>query len=103
MFGDCRSRLQLRPPNVYGKRYGHGVRATEEWLLLFSDKAPRYGVRTLPLPGCITTPCLKASGKLSCGGSSWALLLGAKQTGPLVTVCSFSGVTGGASYNLFEA
>lgn len=57
----------------------------------------------LPLPAGITTTCLKASGGLSWGGAGWVLLPGAKQTGPLVSVCSFAGVAGGASDSLFEA
>jgi hypothetical protein len=45
----------------------------------------------------------KAAGELNQGGSSWDQLLGAKQTGPLLSVCSFAGVSGDTGFNLLEA
>lgn len=70
----------------------------------FRSKAPccnRAGYRHCQAP--LLQHAWKASGTLGSGGTSWDLLLGAKQTGLLVTACSFSGVTAHAGYNLSDA
>lgn len=99
-----KTELYLGCPSVSGKPYPHGSRATGGPLLLSLDKAPCCSdSRCCHYQAVLLRHAWKASGKLSQGGTSWVLLLGAKQTGPLVTVCSFAGVPRGAAHNLFQA